>query len=101
MAKVSMVERDNKREKTVKKLYKKRSALKSKIMSKDITIEERFELQFELNKLPRNSSPSRKRNRCKITGRPRGFYNRFNMSRIALRHYALLGQIPGLTKSSW
>lgn len=101
MAKVSMVERDNKRCKTEIKYRNKRKSLKAKIKNKDISMEERFQLQLELNNLPRNSSPSRKRNRCKITGRPRGYYNRFGMSRIALRQYALLGQVPGLVKSSW
>lgn len=101
MAKVSMIERDNKRLEIEKKFNKKRAILKSQIKDKKLSIEERFDLQMQLNDLPRDSSQSRQRKRCKITGRPRGFYNRFDMSRIALRQYALLGQIPGLTKSSW
>ena len=101
MAKVSMVERDKKRARLVKKHAKRRAELKAKIKDKNITMEERFALQMELNKLPRDSSRSRQRNRCGVTGRPRGFYRKFKMSRIALRELASLGQIPGLTKSSW
>lgn len=101
MAKVSMVERDKKRAGLVKKFAKKRAELKAQIKDKNISMEERFALQMELNKLPRDSSKSRQRNRCGVTGRPRGFYRKFKMSRIALRELASLGQIPGLTKSSW
>jgi small subunit ribosomal protein S14 len=101
MAKVSMVERDKKRARLEKKYAKKRAELKAKIMDKTTSMEDRFELQMELNKLPRDSSRARQRNRCGVTGRPRGFYRKFKMSRIALRDLASLGQIPGLTKSSW
>lgn len=101
MAKVSMIERDKKRVKLASKYAKKRAELKAKIKDKTISMEERFALQMELNQLPRNSSKCRQRNRCGVTGRPRGFYRKFKMSRIALRDLASLGQIPGLTKSSW
>jgi len=101
MAKVSMVERDKKRAALASKYAKKRAELKAKIKDKNISMEERFVLQMQLNDLPRDSSRSRQRNRCGVTGRPRGFYRKFKMSRIALRDLASLGQIPGLTKSSW
>lgn len=101
MAKVCMVQRDLKREKLAKKFEAKRTALKAKIMSKESTIEERFEAQLQMNSLPRNSSASRKRNRCQVTGRPRGYYRKFKMSRISLRELAAYGMIPGLVKSSW
>ena len=101
MAKVSMVERDKKRACLIKKHAKKRAELKKTIQDKTISVEERFDVQILLNDLPRNSSKIRYRNRCSITGRPRGFYRKFKMSRIALRDLASLGQIPGLTKSSW
>lgn len=101
MAKVSMVERDKKRALLANKYAKKRAELKAKIKDKSISMEERFILQMQLNDLPRDSSKSRQRNRCGVTGRPRGFYRKFKMSRIALRELASLGQIPGLTKSSW
>lgn len=101
MAKVCMIERDKKRKKTAEKYAVKRAELKAIIMNKEISIEERFEAQLKLNKLPRNGSQIRYRNRCEVTGRPRGFYRKFRMSRIALRELASFGQIPGLTKSSW
>lgn len=101
MAKTSMIERDKKRAQLQKKYAAKRNALKATIMDKSISMEERFAAQLKLNKLPRNSSQSRYRNRCQITGRPRGVYRKFKMSRIALRELAALGQIPGVVKSSW
>ncbi len=101
MAKVSMVQRDLKRTRIVKKYAEKRKELKAIIMNKSISLEERFEAQLQLNKLPRNSSKARQRNRCQVTGRPRGFYRKFKMSRIALRELAAFGMIPGVTKSSW
>lgn len=101
MAKVCMVQRDIKRKKLANKFANKYKSLKSKIMNKNLSVEERFELQLKLNKLPRNSSKIRYRNRCEVTGRPRGYYRKFKMSRIALRELASLGQIPGVTKSSW
>jgi small subunit ribosomal protein S14 len=101
MAKVSMIERDTKRKKLAKTFSSKRKALKSTIMNRELSMEERFAAQLELNKLPRDSSRSRQRNRCVLTGRPRGFYRKFQLSRIALRDLASLGQIPGVIKSSW
>jgi len=101
MAKVCMIQRELKRERLAKKYAKKRAALKAAVMNKESSLEDRFAAQLELNKLPRNSSESRHRNRCQVTGRPRGVYSKFKMSRIALRDLASLGQIPGLTKSSW
>ena len=101
MAKVCMVERDIKRKRLAKKFATKRAAFKAIIMDKSVSMEERFTAQLELNKLPRNSSQSRYRNRCEVSGRPRGVYSKFKMSRIAIRDLASLGQIPGLTKSSW
>jgi small subunit ribosomal protein S14 len=101
MAKVCMTEREIKRKKLGTQYAKKRAALKKQVMDKTITIEERFAAQLELNNLPRDSSQSRYRNRCAVTGRPRGFYRKFKLSRIVLRELAAFGQIPGLTKSSW
>ncbi len=101
MAKVCMTERDKKRKMLGEKFAKKRSALKAKVMDKTTTLEERFEAQLALNDLPRDSSQSRYRNRCAVTGRPRGFYRKFKLSRILIRDLAAVGQIPGLTKSSW
>lgn len=101
MAKVAMVERENKRKRQAKRYAEKRKALKATIKNREISIEERFNAQLELNGLPRNSSRSRQRNRCALTGRPRGVYRKFQLSRIALRDLASLGQIPGVVKSSW
>jgi small subunit ribosomal protein S14 len=101
MAKVCMVERDKKRKKLNTKFATKRAALKAKVKDKTITLEERFEAVQALNDMPRDSSESRYRNRCAVTGRPRGFYRKFKLSRIILRDLAAVGQIPGLTKSSW
>lgn len=101
MAKTSMIERDKKRLVLQKKFATKRAALKEIIMNRELPLEERFAAQLKLNELPRNSSQSRYRNRCEITGRPRGFYRKFRMSRITLRELAAVGQIPGVVKSSW
>lgn len=96
-----MINRDEKRRILAKKYAAKYKKLKSRVMDKTISIEERFEAQLELSKLPRNSSKVRQRNRCKVTGRPRGFYRKFKVSRIALRELAAFGLIPGVKKSSW
>lgn len=96
-----MVQRDVKRSNLNKKHNKKYKELKSIVMNKDLPLEERFQAQLKLNKLPRNSSKVRHRNRCQVTGRPRGYYRKFKMSRISLRELAAFGMIPGLTKSSW
>ena len=101
MAKVSAVNKNNKRIKLSDKLYKKRLALKKTIMDKKLPLEERFKAQQKLAKLPRNSAKNRVMNRCQITGRPHGVYRKLKISRIALRDLGLHGLIPGMTKSSW
>ena len=101
MAKTSMIQRNLKRIKLVKKFLKKRESLKKIIKNKKLPLEERFAAQLKLAKIPRNSSKVRIRNRCEITGRPRGVYRKLKISRIALRDLASKGKIPGMTKSSW
>lgn len=101
MAKVSMVEREKKRTKLVKKYAAKREALKAKIIDPNSTEEERFDAVIALQSLPRDSSPARQRNRCRVTGRPRGYYRKFGLARNKLRESAMKGEIPGLVKSSW
>lgn len=101
MAKVSSVEKNKRRKRLVEKYQTKRAFLKEIISNKVISIEERFEAQLKLATLPRNSSKVRIRNRCELSGRPRGFYRKFKLSRIALRELASVGQIPGVIKSSW
>ena len=101
MAKVSSVERNMKRQRMVAKYAAKRALLKDIARNKDLPVEERFGAQLQLAALPRNSAPSRVRNRCQVTGRPRGYYRKMKMSRIALRELGSQGLIPGLTKSSW
>lgn len=101
MAKVSAVERNNKRKRMVNKYAEKRAALKEIARNTELPVEERFAAQLKLSKLPRNSAPSRIRNRCEVTGRPRGYYRKVKMSRIALRELGSYGMIPGLVKSSW
>lgn len=101
MAKTSSVERNDKRKRMAEKFAGKRAKLKAIVMSKESSIEERFAASAELAKLPRNSAKIRIRNRCGITGRPRGYLRKVNMSRIALRQLASIGQIPGMIKSSW
>jgi small subunit ribosomal protein S14 len=101
MAKLSSINKNNKRIKLSDKFYKKRMALKKIIMNKNLTLEERFKAQQKLSKLPRNSAKSRIMNRCQITGRPHGVYRKLKISRIALRQLGLQGKIPGMVKSSW
>ena len=101
MAKTSMIQRNLKRIKLVKKFLKKRESLKKIIKNKKLPLEERFTAQLKLAKIPRNSSKVRIRNRCEITGRPHGVYRKLKISRIALRDLASKGKIPGMTKSSW
>lgn len=101
MASKCKIAQNKKRIKLVAKYAEKRAALKATIRNVELPDEERYQAQIELQKLPRNSNPVRVRNRCQVTGRPRGYYRKFAMSRIALRDYGLSGQIPGLTKSSW
>ncbi|MEE9272211.1 MAG: 30S ribosomal protein S14 [Robiginitomaculum sp.] len=101
MAKVSSVERNEKRKKLVARYADKRAQLKEIARNKELPVEERFAAQIKLSKLPRNSAPSRVRNRCQISGRPRGYYRKMKMSRIALRELGSQGLLPGLVKSSW
>ena len=101
MAKVSAVNKNDKRIKLSDRLYKKRQNLKKIIMDKKLPLEERFKAQQKLSKLPRNSAKTRVRNRCQITGRPHGVYRKLRISRIALRQLGLQGKIPGMIKSSW
>lgn len=101
MAKISMVEREKKRSKLVSKYAKKRGALKDVIRNPDSSDEERWEAQLKLQALPRDSSPSRGRNRCGLTGRPHGYYRKFGLSRNKLRESAMRGEVPGLVKASW
>ena len=101
MAKLSAINKNNKRIKLSDKLYRKRLSLKKIIMSKKLSLEERFKAQQKLSKLPRNSAKTRVRNRCQITGRPHGVYRKLKISRIALRQLGLEGKIPGMVKSSW
>ena len=101
MAKLSSVNKNNKRIKLSNKFYKKRNSLKKIIMDKKLPLEERFKAQQKLSKLPRNSAKNRVRNRCQITGRPHGVYRKLKISRIALRKLTLEGKIPGMVKSSW
>ena len=101
MAKKSMIERELKREKLVKRYAAKRAALKETIRNVQTSDEGRVAAQIKLNALPRDSSPSRLRNRCAITGRPHGVYRKFGLGRNKLREAAMKGEIPGLTKASW
>lgn len=101
MAKKSMLMRELKRTKLVKQYATKRTQLKNIISNVKSSDEERGVAQAKLNSLPRDSSPSRQRNRCAITGRPHGFYRKFGLARNKLREAAMKGEIPGLTKASW
>lgn len=101
MAKKAMVERERKRQKMVKRYAARRNALKEILKNKDASMEERFMASVKLAKMPRNSSPSRLHNRCELTGRPKGYYRKLKISRIALRELGGSGQIPGMVKSSW
>lgn len=101
MAKTSMIEREQKRARTVKKYAERRAELKATIKSASSSYEERIEAQQQLQALPRDASPTRQRNRCRVTGRPRGVYRKFGLGRNMLREAAMRGEIPGLVKSSW
>lgn len=100
MAKKSMIERDRKRYKLITKYNKTRQELKV-ALKQAVSMEEKFRLHRKLQQLPRNSASVRLRNRCSITGRPRGYFQDFGLSRHVLREYALAGLLPGVTKSSW
>ncbi len=101
MAKKSVVERNKKRERLAIKFASRRAALKAKAKDPALSLEERFEARLKLAELPRNAAPVRQRLRCGLSGRPRGNYRKFKLSRIALRDLASTGQIPGMVKSSW
>ena len=101
MAKTSSVEKNKRREKLSQRYAAKRARLKAMAVDDKLTPEDRFAARIKLAELPRNSSPTRIRNRCEITGRPRAVYRKFKLSRIALRELASTGQIPGMVKSSW
>jgi small subunit ribosomal protein S14 len=101
MAKLSSIQKNKAREKLAAQFSAKRARLKKIVQDKDVSPEERFEAQLRLAALPRNSSKTRVRNRCELSGRPRAFYRKFKLSRIALRELASAGQIPGVVKSSW
>lgn len=101
MAKKSMVERELKRQRMAKKYSAKRAALKAIASDESRPMEERFKAHLKLAELPRNSSPTRLHNRCQVSGRPRAYYRKLKISRIALRDLASFGQVPGMVKSSW
>ncbi len=101
MAKTSLIERNKKRKRLAARYAAKRTELKALSKNPDVSPEERFDAHLKLAKLPRNSAPVRIRLRCGLTGRPRGVYRKFELSRIALRDLASNGQIPGMVKSSW
>ena len=101
MAKLSSINKNNKRIKLSDRFYSKRQKLKKIVMNKKLPLEERFKAQQRLSKLPRNSAKVRVMNRCQITGRPHGVYRKLKISSIALRDMASSGKIPGITKSSW
>ena len=101
MAKTAVINRNEKRRKTVKKFEAKRAALLAIINDFKQPEDERMAARMQLQQLPRNASPTRVRNRCKLTGRPRGVYRKFGLGRNKLREIAMRGEIPGMTKASW
>lgn len=101
MAKTSSIEKNKRRAKLTKRFAAKRAALKATIKDQTVPLEERFTATLKLAELPRNASKTRIRNRCEVSGRPRGYYRKLRMSRIALRELGNFGEIPGLVKSSW
>jgi len=101
MAKKSAIEKNKHRQKLVKQFSAKREALKAIANDQSVSLEEQFAARLKLAELPRNSSPVRVRNRCEVTGRPRSYYRKLKMSRIALRELGSMGLVPGLVKSSW
>ena len=101
MAKTSSIEKNNKRKRLSKQLAPKRAKLKATVMDQSLSLEERFKAQLKLAALPRNSAENRVHNRCEVTGRPRGYYRKLKLSRIALRELGNFGQVPGMVKSSW
>jgi small subunit ribosomal protein S14 len=101
MAKLSVINRQQKREEMVKQFAAKRAALKATINDQSLSEEDRYQARLKLQALPRNSSPVRLRNRCAITGRPRGTYSKFGLGRSKLREIAMRGEVPGMVKASW
>jgi len=101
MAKQSSIQKNLNRRNIVKKFNDKRKSLKKKIMKKNLSMDERFKIQSKLNDLPRDSSKIRLRNRCELTGRTRGVYRKFRLSRIKIRELSMSGALPGVVKSSW
>ena len=101
MAKKSSIEKNTRRIKLTKRIVGKRTRLKEIVIDRTAPPEERFAAQLKLSELPRNGSATRVRNRCALSGRPRGYYRKFKLSRIALREHASSGQNPGMVKSSW
>jgi len=101
MAKLALINREEKRRKTVEKYAKKRAELQSVIGNMSLSESERYEARLKLQLLPRNASPSRQRNRCEETGRPRGVFRKFGLCRLKLREVAFRGEVPGMTKASW
>ena len=101
MTKKSVVARQKKREVLVKRHWEKRMKLREAVVNMNLSEEERDLAKIALNKMPRNTSHVRLHNRCKLTGRPRGYYRKFGMSRLTFREFALSGNIPGITKASW
>jgi small subunit ribosomal protein S14 len=101
MAKTSMIAREEKRARAVKRAASKRAALKEIINSKTASYDERYQAQMKLQDLPRDTSPVRGRNRCRVTGRPHGYYRKFGLCRNKLREAAMRGDVPGLVKASW
>jgi len=101
MAKLALINRDDKRRKLVEKFAAKRESLFAIVNDQGRTEEERFAARLEIQALPRNSSPVRLRNRCKLTGRPRGVFRKFGLGRSKLRDFVMRGEVPGMTKASW
>lgn len=101
MAKVSMLQREKKRARLIERDFEKRENLRSILKDPEASFEDKMEAQRKMQMLPRDSSPSRRRNRCRITGRPHGFYRKFGLGRNKLREAAMRGDIPGLVKASW
>ena len=101
MAKTSMIERNKKRQSLAKKYASRRATLKARAGDESLPMEERFQARLKLAELPRNSAPNRVRNRCEVSGRPRGYYRKLRMSRIALRELSSNGLVPGMVKSRW
>ncbi len=101
MAKLSLINREKRRAELVRRYASRREELKAIIRNPESSFEARYDAQMRLNQLPRNSSPVRQRNRCRLTGRPRGYYRKFGLSRTKLRETAMRGEVPGLVKASW